>query len=254
MNPYYSGQSGNPNQQSLSSTTDPSRYQHSLASANDPTLQYQASGQVAGYQSQTYASQMQPHPYHPSSGYANVGVPHPSYQSPQYSQMPAEQQNVYSPQAYGQHSPAFPAAGSRSGQYSGGPPASPTYGSSSYAPAHPAQYGLVSPAPHPSAPQATRYIPTPAQSMQSYAYGTGRGGASGSNIVLPPPASPSPGIERYQCDRCDRTFSRPHDRKRHYESQHMLTSHTCQYCRKDFSRADSLKRHLDNGCDKAPGP
>ncbi len=65
---------------------------------------------------------------------------------------------------------------------------------------------------------------------------------------------PSPGTERFPCDKCDKTFSRSHDRKRHYESQHSSqpTSHRCPYCRKEFSRADSMKRHVDNGCEKDP--
>ncbi|THH29621.1 hypothetical protein EUX98_g4558 [Antrodiella citrinella] len=68
-----------------------------------------------------------------------------------------------------------------------------------------------------------------------------------------PPASPT-GIERYACDRCDKTFSRAHDRKRHFETHHspQPASHRCPFCKKDFSRADSLKRHCDNGCDKDP--
>ncbi|KAI0338302.1 hypothetical protein BDW22DRAFT_1382629 [Trametopsis cervina] len=68
------------------------------------------------------------------------------------------------------------------------------------------------------------------------------------------PAPPSPGTERFPCERCDKTFSRAHDRKRHYESQHAArpVSHRCPYCRKEFSRADSMKRHVDNGCEKNP--
>ncbi|KAI0088160.1 hypothetical protein BDY19DRAFT_215264 [Irpex rosettiformis] len=66
--------------------------------------------------------------------------------------------------------------------------------------------------------------------------------------------SPSPGTERFPCDKCDKTFSRSHDRKRHYESQHspQPTSHRCPFCHKEFSRADSMKRHVDNGCEKDP--
>ena len=117
--------------------------------------------------------------------------------------------------------------------------------------AHPfnAQAAYTQGSTHHAVHHETRYIPTPAQTMQSYHTlpSSSRGTA-----MTPPQSSPSPGVERYACDRCDRTFSRPHDRKRHYESQHLQTSHACQYCRKEFSRADSLKRHLDNGCDKAP--
>jgi len=58
--------------------------------------------------------------------------------------------------------------------------------------------------------------------------------------------------ERYRCDKCDKTFSRSHDRKRHHETQHhpVPAIHRCRYCEKEFSRSDSLKRHLDNGCDE----
>jgi hypothetical protein len=83
--------------------------------------------------------------------------------------------------------------------------------------------------------------------------------------------------ERFPCEKCGKTFSRSHDRKRHHETQHLPTPvvHRCQYCEKEFSRhvfffhdlshvcrrntltdssirADSLKRHLDNGCDEMP--
>ncbi|KAF9227015.1 hypothetical protein BS17DRAFT_440508 [Gyrodon lividus] len=60
--------------------------------------------------------------------------------------------------------------------------------------------------------------------------------------------------DRYPCDICERTFTRLHDRRRHYETVHASSPvlHKCCYCRKDFSRADSLKRHLDNGCDEMP--
>ncbi|KAG6369129.1 hypothetical protein JVT61DRAFT_3296 [Boletus reticuloceps] len=60
--------------------------------------------------------------------------------------------------------------------------------------------------------------------------------------------------ERYPCDLCDRSFTRLHDRRRHYETVHATSPvlHKCRFCRKDFSRADSLKRHVDNGCDEMP--
>ena len=60
--------------------------------------------------------------------------------------------------------------------------------------------------------------------------------------------------ERYPCDLCERSFTRLHDRRRHYETVHATSPvlHKCRFCRKDFSRADSLKRHVDNGCDEMP--
>lgn len=111
----------------------------------------------------------------------------------------------------------------------------------SHAPAHP-----------PSSPYANRYLPTPAQ--QTY---QPRATTSAASAAAPPPLyapSVSPGLERFPCDKCEKTFSRAHDRKRHYESQHSAHPyvHKCRYCKREFSRADSLKRHLDNGCDKDP--
>jgi hypothetical protein len=67
-----------------------------------------------------------------------------------------------------------------------------------------------------------------------------------------PSSNPPLVVDRYPCDLCDRSFTRSHDRRRHYETVHAPTPvlHRCRYCGKDFSRADSLKRHVDNGCDE----
>jgi len=69
---------------------------------------------------------------------------------------------------------------------------------------------------------------------------------------MSPSGNPALLGDRYPCERCDRTFTRSHDRRRHYETVHATTPvlHRCRYCGKDFSRADSLKRHIDNGCDE----
>lgn len=95
-------------------------------------------------------------------------------------------------------------------------------------------------------------------------------GSSAANLTCPNSSTSSPLSERFPCEKCGKTFSRSHDRKRHYETQHLPTPilHRCVYCRKEFSRcgtlihilssachltslrADSLKRHLDNGCDE----
>ncbi|KAF9527320.1 hypothetical protein CPB83DRAFT_836689 [Crepidotus variabilis] len=79
-----------------------------------------------------------------------------------------------------------------------------------------------------------------------------RGSSSNSNSNSPVSATSSPSGERFPCEKCGKTFSRSHDRKRHYETQHLPSPviHRCGYCHKEFSRADSLKRHLDNGCDE----
>ncbi|EKM54731.1 uncharacterized protein PHACADRAFT_258764 [Phanerochaete carnosa HHB-10118-sp] len=109
---------------------------------------------------------------------------------------------------------------------------------SSYASQHP-----------PSSSYSSQYFPTPAQSVQ---LPHGQYHASPSPTHYAPPASPE--IERFACEKCDKTFSRAHDRKRHYESQHSTHPylHRCRFCTKEFSRADSLKRHVDNGCEKDP--
>jgi len=67
------------------------------------------------------------------------------------------------------------------------------------------------------------------------------------------PTSPTP--VRFQCDKCGSTFSRLHDRNRHYETTHSDNPpvHKCEKCRKQFSRADAKKRHQDDGkCVSSP--
>jgi uncharacterized Zn-finger protein len=67
------------------------------------------------------------------------------------------------------------------------------------------------------------------------------------------PTSPPP--VRYQCDKCGTTFSRLHDRNRHYETTHSDNPpvHKCERCLKKFSRADAKKRHQDDGkCVSSP--
>ncbi|KAH9929560.1 uncharacterized protein BXZ73DRAFT_102089 [Epithele typhae] len=141
---------------------------------------------------------------------------------------------------------------------------------------------------HPSLSQSTsgsHLIPTPAQVSQSFhhqhhphhphPHPSAHGGylphshslphASAAALAAPSPQRGGPivaaipaasaaaaPVERFYCDRCDKSFGRAHDKKRHYESTHMQHSHTCRFCNKTFSRNDSLKRHQDNGCDKDP--
>lgn len=65
----------------------------------------------------------------------------------------------------------------------------------------------------------------------------------------------SPPPLRFQCDKCGTTFSRLHDRNRHYETTHSENPpvHKCEKCRKQFSRADAKKRHQDDGkCASSP--
>jgi hypothetical protein len=44
--------------------------------------------------------------------------------------------------------------------------------------------------------------------------------------------------KRFSCEACEKDFSRAHDKKRHYETQHDRTTvaHRCMYCEKNFSR------------------
>ena len=100
-----------------------------------------------------------------------------------------------------------------------------------------------------SAAHSQQSYPTPYDSQ----YGQPSPNRGGQTTISIPPAVPG-GVERFPCDKCSKTFSRAHDRKRHFETHHTQhpPSHPCQFCRKGFSRADSLKRHVDNGCDKDP--
>ena len=62
------------------------------------------------------------------------------------------------------------------------------------------------------------------------------------NVSPPPPV-------RYLCDKCGATFSRSHDRNRHFETTHSDNPpvHKCERCRKQFSRADAKRRHQADG-------
>lgn len=75
-------------------------------------------------------------------------------------------------------------------------------------------------------PQPSRIITT----------GRPRGGSAANSTS--PTSSTSPSGERFPCEKCGKTFSRSHDRKRHYETQHLPSPivHRCVYCRKEFSR------------------
>ena len=77
----------------------------------------------------------------------------------------------------------------------------------------------------------------------------------GSQAARESPTSLSPSStaqgDRFPCDKCDRSFTRAHDRKRHYETHHLSNPavHRCRHCDKSFSRSDSLRRHMNNnGC------
>ncbi|EPT04654.1 hypothetical protein FOMPIDRAFT_110028 [Fomitopsis schrenkii] len=225
MHPYYP-----PTQQGQQG-----QYRHSLSSTTDvsahypPTPSYPA---TAAPSSIPYTHATAQYAAYPQVASGQAVVAHTADPRSAYGGQPLHSLPFTNAQATGAQQPAYP------GMHT--PPRDP------YAQQFNAQAAYNQGPSHHAVHHETRYIPTPAQAMQSY-----HTLPSGSRAT-PPQSSPSPGVERYACDRCDRTFSRPHDRKRHYESQHLQTSHACQFCRKEFSRADSLKRHLDNGCDKAP--
>ena len=63
-------------------------------------------------------------------------------------------------------------------------------------------------------------------------------GGSVANSVSSASTAASPSGERFPCEKCGKTFSRSHDRKRHYETQHLPSPivHRCVYCHKEFSR------------------
>ena len=69
--------------------------------------------------------------------------------------------------------------------------------------------------------------------------------------VSPASSSSTTSTDRYVCERCGRSFTRAHDRKRHFETHHLSNPavHRCRNCDKSFSRSDSLRRHVNNnGC------
>jgi Zinc finger, C2H2 type len=176
----------------------------------------------------------------------------------------------------------------RSSQYP--PVAAPnTPQAQSYAhPGYPSQMNQYPPS-HTRDPSAQQFIPTPSQALEYRHHAdTSRQSHRRTGSVsspLNPGYNPSPPIatqippnvplsqhyptqyastsaitpnypsttagDRFVCSRCGATFSRAHDRKRHYETQHLESPpvHRCQHCQREFSRSDSLKRHLDKGCD-----
>ncbi|KAF8554239.1 hypothetical protein OG21DRAFT_1484844 [Imleria badia] len=129
--------------------------------------------------------------------------------------------------------------------YSSTPPASSARSRSSVEP-----YYHMSPNPQHvmhASPASTTHAASGTGGRSNTAHGSGSNSTQTGTIVVA-------AGERYPCDLCDRSFTRLHDRRRHYETVHATSPvlHKCRFCRKDFSRSDSLKRHVDNGCDEMP--
>ena len=93
----------------------------------------------------------------------------------------------------------------------------------------------TSSAEHPAPPQ--HILPSSHAQSHRPRIVTGRPRTASAAGSTSPTSASSPSGERFPCDKCGKTFSRSHDRKRHNDSQHNnLLVHTCKYCEKDFSR------------------
>lgn len=85
------------------------------------------------------------------------------------------------------------------------------------------------------------YAPSPSMTSSSRGparIATGRPRPA-STVPTSPTSASSPSGERFPCEKCGKTFSRSHDRKRHHETQHtpIPVMHTCHHCQKEFSRS-----------------
>lgn len=122
---------------------------------------------------------------------------------------------------------------------------------------------------------STQFVPTPAQTLQTYGSGASAPSTGSRAAFLPAGsrharsqslttiqipehpagASTATPVQRWQCGQCDTTFSRAHDRTRHIQTHHRPDSqrHRCPDCTRPFSRSDALKRHRDSGC-RGPSP
>ncbi|KAG6873531.1 hypothetical protein C0995_014401 [Termitomyces sp. Mi166 len=232
---------------------EPDSYYRGMTPMVPSTQHYTSSGHHRYYQSPSNggsSSQVDPSAYPAQSPYYES-----QYQRSQTTGIHAPEggQFIPTPSELYAYSPRQLSVASHS------PPSTDPYSSAPYPPSHAFVSSSRSPEQRPSR------------------IATGRPGTS--------PGSPisSPSGERFPCEKCGKTFSRSHDRKRHHETQHLSSPviHRCRYCEKEFSRyvkttgllssfsqstrhyilyspsvrirrADSLKRHLDNGCDEMP--
>lgn len=192
-----------------------------------PYSNYPQAGSSTGVPRQSSGSHYPSHSRHaPDAAYSSASYAPEPGSAPQFFQTPA--QTI-------QYQYANPTTHSRQRDGSISSPLNPGYPSSS------ASSQLVPGAsPPPPFPTSQHY---PSQQGLNASSPTSDGGAS-------PPQG-----DRYVCQQCGASFSRSHDRKRHWASQHLASPplHRCRNCNKEFSRADSLKRHIDHGCAAAEG-
>jgi len=136
-----------------------------------------------------------------------------------------------------------------------GPLLNPTILSQNYCLTAPGQ-PIVSSQSHAHLVRSHKNFPIPATQTQDghdQYFNTPDCASPASPIVYEYPTPPtSSSSSPHACDVCGATFTRPHNRKRHYESQHSMIEHVCKYCRKSYTRVDSLKRHLNKPCDQMP--
>ncbi|KAJ7282758.1 hypothetical protein C8J57DRAFT_1499725 [Mycena rebaudengoi] len=217
-------------------------------------------------QSNQYYTPIAPAPpsdRYPSSSYRSSGLVapqgYPSSNSPPYSSQynTASDNRGYPSSSTYSYDPNAPRSGgssrSPSSQYPSSaqsarqfiPTPSETYASRPPRPSSDMHHSSRPAGPYSTVPHP---IPTPSSSSRPPHNPRSRNSLSTSPTLNLPPG------ERYVCDICHKDFSRAHDRKRHFETQHAPkpVTHKCIHCDKDFSRADSLKRHIQNGCDEAP--
>ncbi|KIJ11790.1 hypothetical protein PAXINDRAFT_177297 [Paxillus involutus ATCC 200175] len=236
-------------------TTQPSRQPHDFpTSYADPSHHHTAMA-YATVNPQMPSGNMGNHPSNPQQ---YPYSPYPA-QSPQV--VADERRSYFAPTSHGSaldhyatpHSPPNTYASAPSGHMSS-PRHIPQHGQHFIpTPSQTYQYSSTSPASSPRSRSSVEpyyhMSPNPQHAVHSPAPSHGRS-IHGSHVANSSTAT----ADRHPCDLCERSFTRLHDRRRHFETVHAPSPvlHKCRYCRKDFSRADSLKRHLDNGCDEMP--
>jgi hypothetical protein len=175
--------------------------------------------------------------YHSSQGYGSSTSPAPlpmyGTQSHQYSAqyIPSSDQRSH-PLSQTPHSPSqfIPTPSEMAHSYSSYSHQSP------HSPTTDAQYSSSSldyPVPPHMVPASrTNHPHLPSRII------TGRPRTMSAAASTSPTSASSPSGERFPCEKCGKTFSRSHDRKRHNETQHtaMPIMHACQFCQKEFSR------------------